>query len=146
MSKSTNTVVYFDWKTVIMSPKQSLGDILCLLHFLLLLHHPDCCRVMYCYSMFLFHYYSYSSTHFCPLDFSEMAWSNFMKPWRQLFWKNKPLKAQLHMAYDISTRFHKVWSRHLREIERIKMCGRIRIIVKKKHRIAIHHPTAVRVM
>jgi hypothetical protein len=40
---------------IIMSPKQSLGDILCLLRFLL--HHPDCCRVMYCYSMFLFHYY-----------------------------------------------------------------------------------------
>jgi hypothetical protein len=54
------SVVYFDWKTVIMSPKQSLGDILCMLHFLLLLHHPDCCRVMYCYSTFLFHYYSYS--------------------------------------------------------------------------------------
>ena len=59
---------------------RSLGDILCLLRFLLfLLHHPDCCRVMYCYSTFLFHYY-YSSTHFCQLDFSEMPWSNFMKP------------------------------------------------------------------
>jgi hypothetical protein len=43
------------------------------------------------------------------------------------FWKNRPLPAQLHMAYDIPTRFHKVWSRHLREIERTKMCGRIRI-------------------
>ena len=57
------------------------------------------------------------------------------------------LPAQLHMAYDIPTRFHKVWSRHLREIERTKMCGRIRIIiriiiVKKKRRIAIRHPTA----
>jgi hypothetical protein len=49
--------------------------------------------------------------------------------------------APLHMAYDIPTRFHKVWSRHLREIERTKMCGRIRIIVKKKRSIAIHHPT-----
>jgi hypothetical protein len=30
-------------------------------------------------------------------------------PWqRQPFGKNKPLKAQLHMAYDIPTRFHKV--------------------------------------
>ena len=52
-----------------------------------------------------------------------------------------------HMIF---TRFHKVWSRHLREIERIKMCGRIMriiiIIVKKKRRIAIHHPTAVGVM
>jgi hypothetical protein len=28
------------------------------------------------------------------------------------------------MAYDIPTRFHKVWSRHLREIERTKMSGR----------------------
>jgi hypothetical protein len=54
------------------------------------------------------------------------------------------------MAYDIPTRFHKVWSRHLREIERTKMCGRriirIIIIVKKKRRIAIHHLTAVGVM
>jgi hypothetical protein len=25
------------------------------------------------------------------------------------FWKNQPLKAQLHMAYDISTRLHKVY-------------------------------------
>ena len=68
-----------------MSPKQSLGDILCLLCFLLL-HHPDCCRVMYWYSTFLFHYYyySYSSTHFCPLYFSEMPWSNFMKPCRNI--------------------------------------------------------------
>jgi hypothetical protein len=32
------------------------------------------------------------------------------------FEKNQPLKAQLHMAYDIPTRFHKVWSRHLREM------------------------------
>ena len=30
-------------------------------------------------------------------------------PWkRQPFLKNQPLKAQLHMAYDIPTRFHKV--------------------------------------
>jgi hypothetical protein len=35
---------------------------------------------------FLFHYYYYysSSTHFCPLDFSEMPWSNFMKPCRNI--------------------------------------------------------------
>jgi hypothetical protein len=26
----------------------------------------------------------YSSTHFCPLDFSEMPWSNFMKPCRNI--------------------------------------------------------------
>ena len=48
------------------------------------------------------------------------------------------------MAYDIPTRFHKVLSRHLREIEQKKMCGRIRIIVKKKRRIAIRHLTEVR--
>ena len=35
-----------------MSPKRSLGDMLCLLRFLLL-HHPDCCRVMYCYSIII---------------------------------------------------------------------------------------------
>jgi hypothetical protein len=30
-------------------------------------------------------------------------------PWqRQPFWKNQPLKAQLHMAYVIPTGFHKV--------------------------------------
>jgi hypothetical protein len=34
--------------------------------------------------------------------------------------------------------FYKVLSRHLWEIKRTKMCGRIRIIVKKKRRIAIH--------
>ena len=44
---------------------------------------------------------------------------------------------------------HEILSfRHLREIERTKMCGRIIIIiriiiiVKKKRRIAIRHPTA----
>ena len=59
-------------------------------------------------------------------------------PWQQQpFCKNQPLRAQLHMAYDIPTRFHKVWSRHLREIEWTKMCGRRIIIVK--NRIAIHH-------
>ena len=54
-----------------------LGDVLLfyISFSLLLLHHPDCCRVMYSYSTFLFHYYSYSSTHFSPLDFSEMPWS-----------------------------------------------------------------------
>ena len=93
---------------------------------------------------------------------------NFLAFWpfqwqRQPFKKNQPLKAQLHMVYDIpttSTRFHKVCSRHLREIERTKMCGRriiririiriiriiLIIIVKKKGRISIHHPTVVGVM
>jgi len=38
--------------------------------------------------------------------------------------KNQPIKAQLHIAYDIPTRFHKVWSRHLREKWRTKLCGK----------------------
>ena len=35
---------------------------------------------------FLYYYYSYyySSTHFCPLYFLEMPWSNFMKPCRNI--------------------------------------------------------------
>ena len=43
---------------IITSPRLLSGDVL-LFHvsFSLLLHHPDCCRVMYCYSTFLFHYY-----------------------------------------------------------------------------------------
>jgi hypothetical protein len=46
-------------------------------------------------------------------------------PWqRQPFWKNKHLKTQLSMAYDIPTRFHKVWSRHLREKGRTKLGGK----------------------
>jgi hypothetical protein len=82
--------------------------------------------------------------HFCVFQFILAFWPF---PWqRQPFWKNQPLKDQLHMAYDIPTRFHNVWSRHLREIERTKMCGIIIIILKKKHRITIHHPTAVRMM
>ena len=85
--------------------------------------------------------------HFCVFQF--LAFWPF--PWqRQPFWENQPLKAQLHMAYDIPTRFHKVWSRHLWKIERTKMCGRKRIriirIVKKKRRKTIHHPTTVVVM
>jgi hypothetical protein len=59
----------FAMAILVTSPRLLSGDVL-------LLHHPDCCRVMYCYSTFLFHhsyyYYYYSSTHFCPLDFSEM--------------------------------------------------------------------------
>jgi hypothetical protein len=46
-------------------------------------------------------------------------------PWqRQPFWKNQHLKAQLHMAYDIPTRFHKIWSMHLRDKWRTKVCGK----------------------
>jgi hypothetical protein len=33
---------------------------------LLLLLHPDCCRVMYCYFTFLFHYYYYSYYYITP--------------------------------------------------------------------------------
>jgi hypothetical protein len=37
-------------------------------------------------------------------------------PWqRQPFWKKSTLKSKLHMVYDIPTRFHKVWSWHLRD-------------------------------
>jgi hypothetical protein len=67
--------VMYCYSIIITSPRLLSGDVL-LFHvsFSLLLHHPDCCRVMYCYSTFLFHYYyySYSSTHFCPLYFSGM--------------------------------------------------------------------------
>ena len=83
-------ITFAQFLIIIISPKRSLWDILLLLCFLL--HQPDYCRVMYCYSTFLFHYYYYyyyyyyycSSTHFCPLYFSEMPWSNFMKPCRNI--------------------------------------------------------------
>ena len=48
--------------------------------------------------------------HFCVFSFFL-----FLKAFWP-FWKTPHLKAQLHMAYDIPTRFHKVWSRHLREM------------------------------
>ena len=79
-------ILRFVFTMIITSTQLLSGDVL-LFHVsfsLLLLHHPDCCRVMYCYSTFLFHYYYYSSTRFCPLDFSEMPWSNFMKPCRNI--------------------------------------------------------------
>jgi hypothetical protein len=51
--------------------------------------------------------------HFCVFQiFSILAVSMATAA----FWKNQPLIAQLHMAYDIPIRFHKVWSRNL--------CGR----------------------
>ena len=79
---------FFTIIRIIMSPRLLSGNVLLFyVSFSLLLHHPDCCRVMCCYSTFLFHYYSYysfSSTHFCPLDFSEVPWSNFMKPCRNI--------------------------------------------------------------
>ena len=80
------TWVGFDLTTLVVI----YTNILCLLRFLLLflsLRHPDCCTVTYCYSTFLFHYYYYSfssSTHFFPLYFSEMPWSNYMKPCRNI--------------------------------------------------------------
>jgi hypothetical protein len=54
------------------SPRLLSGDVLLLYvsFSLLLLRHPERSRVTYCYSTFLFHYYYYSSTYFCPLDFS----------------------------------------------------------------------------
>ena len=126
-----NLIVFAPFLIIIIkSPKQSMEDLLFLLRFLLLflfllLRRPECSRVTYCYSTFLFHYYYitlsvvgwciailhffftiiitsprtqsgdvllfyvsfyyyYSSTHFCPLHFSEMPWSNFMKPCRNI--------------------------------------------------------------
>jgi hypothetical protein len=53
-------------------------------------------------------------------------------PWqRQPFWKNQYLKAQLHMAYDIPTRFHKVWSRSLQQ--NCVESGIIRIIIIRRY-------------
>ena len=66
------------------------GDVLLFyVSFSLLLRHPECSRVTYCYSTFLYYYYYYyyyyySSTHFCPLYFSEMPWTNFMKACRNI--------------------------------------------------------------
>jgi hypothetical protein len=61
-------------------------------------------------------------------------------PWkRQPFWKNLLLTEQLHMAYDIPTRFHKIWSRHLREMCRRnfwqKKERRRRIIIRNEANI-----------
>ena len=52
-------------------------------------HGVGWCPLLLCNgnsSYYSYSYYSYysSSTHFCPLDFSEMPWSNFMKPWRNI--------------------------------------------------------------
>jgi hypothetical protein len=77
---------------IITSPWLLSGDVLLFYvsFSLLLLRHPERSRLTYCYSTFLFHYYyyyysySYSSTHLCPHDFSEMPWSNFMKPCRNI--------------------------------------------------------------
>ena len=49
--------------TIIASPRLLSGDVLLFyVSFSLLLHHPDCCQVMYCYSTFLFHYYCITPT------------------------------------------------------------------------------------
>jgi hypothetical protein len=87
---------------VITTPRLLSGDVLLfyvsfsllLLLFLLLLRHPERSRVTYCYSTFLFHYYYYSSTHFCPLYFSDsemiiFVFFNFFAFW--LFpWQRQP--------------------------------------------------------
>jgi hypothetical protein len=74
---------------LIMSPKRSLGDKLCLLRFLLLLHHPDCCRVMYCYSIILLpHIFVRSISRRCLdqtlwnlVGISYAMWSCALKGW-----------------------------------------------------------------
>jgi hypothetical protein len=58
--------------------------------------------------------------HFCVFHFFSIL-------------KNQPLKAQLHMAYDIPTRFHKVWSRHLREMCRTNFWRKKERKKKKKN-------------
>ena len=60
----------------------------------------------------------------CLCFFNFLAFWPF--PWqRHPFWKkNQHLIAQLNRAYDIPTRFHKVWPRHLREKWRTKLCGK----------------------
>ena len=99
--KLDDVMLFYVSFSLLLSSQTKYGNLLFLHRFLLLLlllllllHHPDCSRVMYCYSTFLFHYYYYSyysssyyyysSTHFCPLDFSKMPWSNFMKPCRNI--------------------------------------------------------------
>jgi hypothetical protein len=78
---------FFTIIILITSPRTQSGDVLLFyVSFSLLLHHPERSQVTYCYSTFLFHYYYYSyyyyyysSTHFCPLYFSEMPkGQNFM--------------------------------------------------------------------
>jgi hypothetical protein len=50
---------------LVKSPWLLSGDVLLFyVSFSLLLHHPDCCRLMYCYSTFLFHYYYYYSYYY----------------------------------------------------------------------------------
>ena len=55
-----------------------------------------------------------SYDHFCVFHFCFCILAVSMAT--AVILKNQPIKAKLHMAYDIPTRFHKVWSRHLREI------------------------------
>ena len=48
---------------IITSHRLLSGDVLLFcVSFSLLLHHPDCCRVIYCYSTLLFHYYYITPT------------------------------------------------------------------------------------
>jgi hypothetical protein len=60
-------LIFLDFCVVfvfIMSPKRNLGDILCLLRFLL--------------------FFFFLPPKVCPTHFSEMPWSNFMKPCRNI--------------------------------------------------------------
>jgi hypothetical protein len=111
----------------LLSPQTKFGDLLFLHRFFLLL-------LFFCL---------FFSLRFCPTDSDFFGLSRSTRRGScsyqisaMIFWvffnffnilaifmataailkKNQPLKAQLHMAYDISTRFHKVWSRHLREM------------------------------
>ena len=62
-TKFGRQIVFAPFLIIITSPRLLLGDVLlfCVSFSLLLLRLPDCCRVTYCYSMFLFHYYYYVS-------------------------------------------------------------------------------------
>ena len=59
----TNFLLNVGCTLIIMAPKRSLWDISFLFCFLLLFLLPH---------------------QFCPARFSEMPWSNFMKPWRNI--------------------------------------------------------------
>ena len=64
-------LIFLDFCVVfvfIMSPKRNLGDILCLLRFLL----------------FFLLLFFFLPPKVCPTHFSEMPWSNFMKPCRNI--------------------------------------------------------------
>ena len=86
MSKSTNTVVYFDWKTVIKSPKQSLGDLLFLLRFLLSLPNKVSGTYCFCSVSYYYYYYSYSSysSSFFPCTMADLR--NYRTEFHETWW------------------------------------------------------------